>query len=89
MFAVQMMDKKTIRKSTQYINSLVEQLLEMRGYSKNDEPQHKKIKKELEEVFSLLEIELILCGNCEEDDLFIPTHSCRIDAVELKTESIK
>ena len=84
-----MMDKKTIRKSTQYINSLVEQLLEMRGYSKNDEPQHKKIKKELEEVFSLLEIELILCGNCEEDDLFIPTHSCRIDAVELKTESIK
>jgi len=89
MFGVQMMDKKTIRKSTQYINSLVEQLLEMRGYSKNDEPQHKKIKKELEEVFSLLEIELILCGNCEEDDLFIPTHSCRIDAVELKTESIK
>jgi hypothetical protein len=89
MFGVQMMDKKTIRKSTQYINFLVEQLLEMRGYSKNDEPQHKKIKKELEEVFSLLEIELILCGNCEEDDLFIPTHSCRIDAVELKTESIK
>jgi hypothetical protein len=89
MFAVQMMDKKTIRKSSQYIDSLVEQLLEMRGYSKNDEPQHKKIKRELQEVFSLLEIELILCGNCDEDDLLIPTHNCRINAVELKTEAIK
>ena len=48
MFGVQMMDKKTIRKSSQYIDSLVEQLLEMRVYFKNDEPQHKKIKKELE-----------------------------------------
>ena len=84
-----MMDKKIIRKSSEYIDSLVEQLLEMRGYSKNDESQHRKIKKELQEVFSLLEIELILCGNCNEDDLLIPTHSCRVNPVELKTEGIE
>ena len=84
-----MMDKKSIRKSSEYIDSLVEQLLEMRGYSKNDESQHRKIKKELQEVFSLLEIELILCGNCNEDDLLIPTHSCRVNPVELKTEGIE
>jgi len=84
-----MMDKKSIRKSSEYIDSLVEQLLEMRGYSKNDEPQHRKIKKELQEVFLLLEIELILCGNCNEDDLLIPTHSCRVNPVELKTEGIE
>jgi hypothetical protein len=83
------MDKESIRKSSEYINSLVEQLLEMRGYSKNDELQHRKIKRELQEVFSLLEIELILCGNCDEDDLLIPTHNCRINAVELKTEAIE
>ena len=84
-----MMDKKTIRKSSEYIDSLVKGLLEMRGYSRDDSSQYKKIKKELQEVFSLLEIELILCGNCEEDDLLIPTHSCRVYPVELKTEGIK
>ena len=84
-----MMDKKTIRKSSEYIDSLVKRLLEMRGYSEDDDAQYKKIKKELQEVFSLLEIELILCGNCAEDDLLIPTHSCRVYPVELKTEGIK
>ena len=84
-----MMDKKTIRKSSEYIDSLVKGLLEMRGYSEDDDAQYKKIKKELQEVFSLLEIELILCGNCAEDDLLIPTHSCRVYPVELKTEGIK
>ena len=73
------MDKKSIRKSNEYIDSLVKGLLEMRGYSKDDPTQYKKTKKEIQEVFSLLEIELILCGNCEEDDLLIPTHDCRID----------
>ena len=89
MFAVSMMDKKTISKSSEYIDSLVKGLLEMRGYSEDDDAQYKKIKKELQEVFSLLEIELILCGNCTEDDLFIPTHDCRAYPVELKTEGIK
>ncbi len=84
-----MMDKKTIRKSSEYIDSLVKELLEMRSYSRDDSSQYKKIKKELQEVFSLLEIELILCGNCTEDDLFIPTHDCRAYPVELKTEGIK
>jgi hypothetical protein len=83
------MDKKTIRKSNEYIDSLVKELLDMRGYSEDDASQYKKIKKELQEVFSLLEIELILCGNCDEDDLLIPTHNCRKDAVELKTEAIE
>lgn len=83
------MDKKSIRKSSEYIEYLIQELLEMRGYSENDKLQHKKIKKELQEVFSLLEIELILCGNCDEDDLLIPTHNCRINAVELKTEDIE
>ena len=77
------MDKKTISKSSQYIDSLVKGLLEMRGYSEDDDAQYKKIKKELQEVFSLLEIELILCANCEEDDLLIPTHDCRIDTAGL------
>lgn len=83
------MDKKTIRKSNEYIDSLVKELLDMRGYDEDDVSQYKKTKKELQEVFSLLEIELILCGNCDEDDLLIPTHNCRIDAVELKTEAIE
>jgi hypothetical protein len=83
------MDKKTIRKSNEYIDSLVKELLDMRGYEEDDVSQYKKTKKELQEVFSLLEIELILCGNCDEDDLLIPTHNCRIDAVELKTEAIE
>ena len=83
------MDKKTIRKSNEYIDSLVKELLEMRGYSEDDASQYKKTKKELQEVFSLFEIELILCGNCDEDDLLIPTHNCRKDAVELKTEAIE
>ena len=79
MFAVSMTDKKTISKSSEYIDSLVKGLLEIRGYSEDDPTQYKKTKKEIQEVFSLLEIELILCGNCEEDDLLIPTHDCRID----------
>ena len=83
------MDKKTIRKSNEYIDSLVKELLDMRGYEEDDVSQYKKTKKELQEVFSLLEIELILCGNCDEDDLLIPTHNCRIDPVELKTEAIE
>ena len=83
------MDKKTIRKSNEYIDYLVKELLDMRGYSEDDVSQYKKTKKELQEVFSLLEIELILCGNCDEDDLLIPTHNCRINAVELKTEAIE
>jgi len=83
------MDKKTIRKSNEYIDSLVKELLDMRGYDEDDASQYKKTKKELQEVFSLLEIELILCGNCDEDDLLIPTHNCRKDAVELKTEAIE
>jgi hypothetical protein len=83
MFAVSMMDKKTISKSSQYIDSLVKGLLEMRGYSEDDLTQYKKTKKELQEVFSLLEIELILCGNCTEDDLLIPTHDCRINTTGL------
>lgn len=83
------MDKKSIRKSNEYIEYLVQELLEMRGYSEDDDAQYKKTKKELQEVFSLLEIELILCGNCEEDDLLIPTHNCRMYPVELKTEGVK
>jgi hypothetical protein len=83
------MDKKTISKSSEYIDSLVKGLLEMRGYSEDDLTQYKKTKKELQEVFSLLEIELILCGNCEEDDLLIPTHNCRMYPVELKTTGLK
>jgi hypothetical protein len=83
------MDKKTIRKSNEYINSLVKELLDMRGYDEDDASLYKKIKKELQEVFSLLEIVRILCGNCDEDDLLIPTHNCRKDAVELKTEAIE
>jgi hypothetical protein len=82
------MDKKTIRKSNEYIDYLIKELLEIRGYAEDDASQYKKTKKELQEVFSLLEIELILCGNCEEDDLLIPTHNCRTDAVDLKTEAI-
>ena len=83
MFAVSMIDKKTISKSSEYIDSLVKGLLEIRGYSENDDAQYKKTKKEIQEVFSLLEIELILCGNCEEDDLLIPTHDCRINTTGL------
>jgi hypothetical protein len=83
MFAVSMMDKKTIGKSSQYIDSLVRGLLEMRGHSEDDDAQYKKTKKEIQEVFSLLEIELILCGNCTEDDLLIPTHDCRINTTGL------
>ena len=77
------MDKKTISKSGEYIDSLVKALLEIRGYSEDDLTQYKKTKKELQEVFSLLEIELILCGNCTEDDLLIPTHDCRINTTGL------
>jgi hypothetical protein len=77
------MDKKIISKSSEFIDSLVKALLEMRGYSEDDSTQYKKTKKELQEVFSLLEIELILCGNCEEDDLLIPTHDCRINTTGL------
>ena len=76
------MDKKTISKSSQYIDSLVKGLLEMRGYSEDDSTQYKKTKKEIQQVFSLLEIELILCS-CGEDDLLIPTHDCRIDTTGL------
>ena len=83
------MDKNSIRKSSEYIDYLIKELLEMRGYPQDDETEYKKIRKELQEVFSLLEIELIACGNCEEDDLLIPTHNCRKDAVELKTEAIE
>jgi hypothetical protein len=83
------MDKKTIRKSNEYIDYLIKELLEIRGYAEDDADQYKTIRKELQEVFSLLEIELILCGNCDEDDLLIPTHNCRLDAVELKTEAIE
>ena len=82
------MDKKTIRKSNEYIDYLIKELLEMRGYPQDSAVEYKKTRKELQEVFSLLEIELILCGNCDEDDLLIPTHNCRKDAVELKTEAI-
>jgi hypothetical protein len=77
------MDKKTISKSSEFIDSLVKALLEMRGHSEDDSTQYKKTKKELQEVFSLLEIELILCGNCEEDDLLIPTHNCEINTTGL------
>ena len=83
------MDKNSIRKSSEYIDYLIKELLEMRGYPQDDATEYKKIRKELQEVFSLLEIELILCGNCDEDDLLIPTHNCRKDAVELKTEAIE
>ena len=83
------MDKKTIRKSNEYIDYLIKELLEMRGYPQDNVIAYKKTRKELQEVFSLLEIELILCGNCDEDDLLIPTHNCRKDAVELKTEAIE
>ena len=83
MFAVSMMDKKTISKSSEFIDSLVKALLEMRGHSEDDLTQYKKTKKEIQEVFSLLEIELILCGNCTEDDLLIPTHDCRINTTGL------
>jgi hypothetical protein len=82
MFAVPIMDKKTISKSGQYIDSLVKALLEIRGHSDDDDAQYKKIKKELQEVFSLLEIELILCS-CGEDDLLIPTHDCEINTAGL------
>ena len=77
------MDKKIISKSSEFIDSLVKALLEMRGHSEDDLTQYKKTKKEIQEVFSLLEIELILCGNCEEDDLLIPTHDCRINTTGL------
>lgn len=83
------MDKNSIRKSSEYIDYLIKELLEMRGYAEDDANQYKTIRKELQEVFSLLEIELIACGNCDEDDLLIPTHNCRLDAVELKTEAIE
>ena len=83
------MDKNSITKSSEYIDYLIKELLEIRGYSEDDASQYKKTKKELQEVFSLLEIELIACGNCPEDDLLIPTHNCRKDAVELKTEAIE
>ena len=83
------MDKNSIKKSSEYIDYLIKELLEMRGYPQDDATEYKKIRKELQEIFSLLEIELIACGNCKEDDLLIPTHNCRKDAVELKTEAIE
>ena len=73
------MDKKSIRKSSEYIDSLVKGLLNIRDHSEDDDAEYKKVKKEIQQVFSLLEIELILCS-CGEDDLLIPTHDCRIDA---------
>ena len=76
------MDKKSIRKSSEYIDSLVKGLLDIRGYSEDDDAEYKKVKKEIQQVFSLLEIELILCS-CGEDDLLIPTHDCRIDTTGL------
>ena len=76
------MDKKSIRKSSEYIDSLVKGLLEIRGHSEDDDAEYKKVKKEIQQVFSLLEIELILCS-CGEDDLLIPTHDCRIDTAGL------
>ena len=76
------MDKKSIRKSNEYIDSLVKGLLDIRGYSEDDDAEYKKVKKEIQQVFSLLEIELILCS-CGEDDLLIPTHDCRIDTTGL------
>ena len=76
------MDKKSIRKSSEYIDSLVKGLLEIRGHSEDDDAEYKKVKKEIQQVFSLLEIELILCS-CGEDDLLIPTHDCRIDTTGL------
>ena len=76
------MDKKSISKSSQYIDSLVKGLLEIRGHSEDDDAEYKKVKKEIQQVFSLLEIELILCS-CGEDDLLIPTHECRIDTTGL------
>lgn len=76
------MDKKSIRKSSEYIDSLVKGLLEIRGHSEDDDAQYKKVKKEIQQVFSLLEIELILCS-CGEDDLLIPTHDCRINTTGL------
>ena len=76
------MDKKIISKSSEFIDSLVKGLLEMRGYSEDDSTQYKKTKKEIQEVFSLLEIELILCS-CGEDDLLIPTHNCEINTTGL------
>lgn len=76
------MDKKIISKSSEFIDSLVKALLEMRGHSEDDLTQYKKTKKELQEVFSLLEIELILCS-CGEDDLLIPTHNCEINTTGL------
>lgn len=82
MYEVPIMDKKTIGKSSEFIDSLIKSLLEMRGYSQDDATQYKKIKKELQEVFSLLEIELILCS-CGEDDLLIPTHDCEINTAGL------
>jgi hypothetical protein len=82
MFAVPIMDKKTISKSSDFIDSLIKALLEMRGHSQDDTAQYKKTKKELQEVFSLLEIELILCS-CGEDDLLIPTHNCEINTTGL------
>ena len=72
------MDKNSIRKSSEYIDYLIKELLEMRGYPQDSAVEYKKTRKELQEVFSLLEIELILCS-CGEDDLLIPTHDCRID----------
>ena len=50
------MDKKTIRKSNEYIDYLIKELLEIRGYAEDDASQYKKTRKELQEVFSLLEI---------------------------------
>ena len=76
------MDKKSIRKSSEYIDSLVKGLLDIRGYSEDDDAEYKKVKKEIQQVFSLLEIDLILCS-CGEDDLLIPTHDCRIDTTGL------
>lgn len=82
MYEVPIMDKKTVSKSSEFIDSLIKSLLEMRGHSEDDATQYKKIKKELQEVFSLLEIELILCP-CGEDDLLIPTHDCEINTAGL------
>ena len=48
------MDKKTISKSSQYIDSLVKGLLEIRGYSEDDSTQYKKTKKEITFVLKVI-----------------------------------
>ena len=46
------MDEKIISKSSEFIDSLVKALLEMRGHSEDDSTQYDKTKKELQEVYN-------------------------------------